>query len=189
NNKIILCVDYFSNRKEGQCHTYSYPYEAKCYESITNNFPGGLFKCVRKVSLYDERPFEYEFFLKIAKSFPFMRKLTVNNDKPQKNKFDEQSKDDNRHLSIIEYPHLTYLDLNYAHEDYVEQFLLDTKTCLPTTFKLEVDYESIDQVTHNFTRDATRINCAKLLFLYIPSEIPIWQQLKDYFPLTIIRSF
>ncbi|CAF0961028.1 unnamed protein product [Rotaria sordida] len=99
NNKIISCIDYFQNRKEGQCHIYSYPYQAKYYESITNNFPDGLFRYVREDSLYDEHPFEHEFFLKIAKSFPFMERLTVNNDKPQKNKFDEQSKDDNRHLS------------------------------------------------------------------------------------------
>ncbi|CAF4869076.1 unnamed protein product, partial [Rotaria sp. Silwood1] len=26
----------------------------------------GLFKCVHKVSLYDEHPFEHEFFLQIA---------------------------------------------------------------------------------------------------------------------------
>ncbi|CAF4595661.1 unnamed protein product, partial [Rotaria magnacalcarata] len=72
NNKIISCVDYFPDRKEGQCHIYSYPYPAKYYEYITNNFPDGLFKYVREVSLYDERPFEHEFFIKIAKSFPFM---------------------------------------------------------------------------------------------------------------------
>jgi hypothetical protein len=57
-----------------QCHIYSYPYEWKCYKNITNNFPGGLFKCVYEVSLFDERPFEHEFFLQIAQSFPFMKK-------------------------------------------------------------------------------------------------------------------
>ncbi|CAF3798493.1 unnamed protein product, partial [Rotaria sordida] len=107
NNKIISCIDYFPDRKEGQCHIYSYPYQAKYYEYITNNFPDGLFKYVREVSLYDEHPFEHEFFVKIAKSFPFMEQLTVNNEKPQKNKFDEQSKDDNRHLSVIQYPYLS----------------------------------------------------------------------------------
>ncbi|CAF1524954.1 unnamed protein product [Rotaria sordida] len=101
NNKIISCVDYFQSRKEGDCHIYLYPYQAKHYEFITNNFLDGLFKYVREVSLYDERPFEHEFFLKIAKSFPLMERLTVNNDKPQKNQFDELSKDDNRHLSVI----------------------------------------------------------------------------------------
>ncbi len=176
-NKVISCVDYFSHRKQGQCHMYSYPYQATWYQSITNHFPGGLFKCVRKVSLYDEHPFEHEFFLKIKKSFPFMSKLTVNNDKPQKNKFD-----DNRHLSIIEYSYLTHLDLSLAHQDYVEQFLLDTKTWFPRRLKLEVDYQSINKVTLNFTRNQTRINCTNFIYLDVPSQIPITQQLKDYFP-------
>jgi len=187
-DKVISCVDYFSDCKRGQCHIYSYPYQAKRYESITNNFPDGLFKSVRQVSLYDERPFEHEFFVKIAKSFPFMEKLTIYNKKTQKNKLHEQSKDDNRHLSIIQYPYLTYLNLNDVHDNYVEQFLLDTKTCLSRELELEVDYEPVERVTHNFTRDATRINCSKLIYFCVPSEIPIQQQLKDYFPHTKIHS-
>ncbi|CAF5154118.1 unnamed protein product, partial [Rotaria magnacalcarata] len=101
---------------------------------------------------------------------------------------EEQSKADNRHLSIIQYLYLTHRDLNYAHEDYVEQFLLAAKTYLPARLELEVNYQSIDKVTHNFTRDATRISCAKLLSLYVPSEIPIRQQLIDYFPHARIYS-
>jgi hypothetical protein len=34
----------------------------------TNNFQGGLFTNVTEVSLYDEHPFECEFFLRIAQS-------------------------------------------------------------------------------------------------------------------------
>ncbi|CAF1157902.1 unnamed protein product [Rotaria magnacalcarata] len=97
NNKIISRVDYFQNSKHGQCHIYSYPYRAKTYEYITNNFPDGLFKYVREVSLNDNRPFEHEFFVKIAKSFPFMEELTIYNRTPQKNKSYEQSKYDNQH--------------------------------------------------------------------------------------------
>ncbi|CAF1013573.1 unnamed protein product [Rotaria sp. Silwood1] len=52
-NKIISCVVYFKKRQYG------------------------LFKYVHKVSLYDEHPFEHEFFLQIAQSFPFMKKLTI----------------------------------------------------------------------------------------------------------------
>jgi hypothetical protein len=104
--------------------------------------------------------------VKIAKSFPFLEKLTIYNKKAEKNKLHEQSKDDNRPLSIIQYPYLTKLDLNDVHDDYVEQFLLDTKTCLSRKLELDVDYEPVDRVTHNFTRDATRINCAKLLYFF-----------------------
>ncbi|CAF5026319.1 unnamed protein product, partial [Rotaria sp. Silwood1] len=188
NNKIISCIDYFPDRKQGQCHIYSYPYQAKYYEYITNNFPDGLFKYVREVSLYDERPFEHEFFVKIAKSFPFMEQLTVYNDKPQKNKFDEQSKDDNRHLSVIQYPYLRVVDLFHAHDDYAEQFLLDIKTCLTTKLNLQVYFSTLDRVTNNFTRDTTRINCAKLLDVQLPRNISISKQLKDYFPDTKIYS-
>jgi hypothetical protein len=64
--KIISRVDYFPEGNEGRCHIYSYPFPMKYYENITNNFPDGLYPYVRKVSLYDEHPFEHEFFIRIA---------------------------------------------------------------------------------------------------------------------------
>ncbi|CAF2853570.1 unnamed protein product [Rotaria sp. Silwood2] len=85
-NQVISCVDCFPKNLYSQCHIYSYPYKSTYYHGITNNFPGGLFQCVNIVSLFDERPFEHEFFLRIVQSFPFMKKLTVINDKAQKNK-------------------------------------------------------------------------------------------------------
>ncbi|CAF3316291.1 unnamed protein product [Rotaria sp. Silwood2] len=56
------------------------------YEDVTNNFPGGLYPYVRLVSLYDERPFEHDFFIRICQSFPFMKKLSINNVHAQKQK-------------------------------------------------------------------------------------------------------
>ncbi|CAF4009601.1 unnamed protein product [Rotaria sp. Silwood1] len=56
------------------------------YDNITNNFSGGLFKYVRRVSLFDDRPFEHEFFIRIAQAFPFLKQLTVNNLTPQNRK-------------------------------------------------------------------------------------------------------
>ncbi|CAF3969789.1 unnamed protein product, partial [Rotaria sp. Silwood1] len=79
----------------------SYPDRMNYCDHISNNFPGGLFKNVHTVSLFDERPFEYEFFLQIAQSFPFMKELTVTNEKPQKNKLYRKSENDNQDLSII----------------------------------------------------------------------------------------
>ncbi|CAF4677623.1 unnamed protein product [Rotaria sp. Silwood1] len=66
NNKIITCVDYFPKQYSGQCRIYSYPYTMNYYRKITNNCPGGLFKYVCEVSLFDESPFKHEFFLRIA---------------------------------------------------------------------------------------------------------------------------
>ena len=157
----------------------------KCYDNISNNFPGGLFIYVHTVSLYDEYPFEREFFLQIAQSFPLMEKLTVINAKPQKNKLYRKSNNDNQDLSIIKYPHLTSLNLFRAHDDYVEQFLADTEMCLRY---LLVDYEAMKKVTENFTRNTTRINCTKLRSIYLLGADKITKHIKDYFPQTKIST-
>ena len=84
--KILSSVDYFPDSNSGECYVCSYPLTMTCYERITNNFSGQLFQSVFEVTLSDERSFEHEFFLRIAQSFPFMRKLTVINEKPQNDK-------------------------------------------------------------------------------------------------------
>ena len=178
NNQIICCVDYARNKQHGQCHIYTYPYKLIYYRYITNNFPGGLFHCVRLILLWDEYPFEHEFLLRISQSFPFVKNLNLRNSKPQNNKLCIESSKDN---PIIKYPHLTDLVLNLVHNDYIEQFLTDTKVCLPNTVELVVYFEKLKTVTHNFTRDTTRINCAKLKFLCLIMD-PIPQVVKDYFP-------
>jgi hypothetical protein len=182
NDKIISCLDYFPRKGEGQCHIYSYPYGLKFYKNVTNNFPGGFFQCVHELSLFDERPFEHEFFLRISQSFPFIKKLNLTNHMPQNDKQCRKSKNANQDLSIIEYPHLIQLDLTKAHEDYVEQFLMDNKMCLPNNVHLFIDYGSLQRVTHNFTKDTTRINCAKLGYIYFSNKSTFPRHLKDYFP-------
>jgi hypothetical protein len=181
-NQVISCVDYFSDAEKGECHIYSYPYQLKFYRKITNNFPGGLFKCVHDVSLFDEHPFEHEFFLQIAQSFPLMERLTINNKYPQNKK----SKNDNQNLSIIKYPHFTDLDLTHAHDDYAEQFLCHTKMCLPNHFTLSINYCQLKRITWKFTRDATRVNCSKLECMYLWSfrRLTLPECFNAYFPHT-----
>ena len=87
-----------------------------------------------------------EFFIRIAESFPFVKHLSVSNDKPQKNKLPN----DNEEFPVIEYPHLIYLILTSAHDDYIEQFLIDRKMCLPKNVSLFVNYQSLQRVTDNF---------------------------------------
>ncbi|UJR13265.1 hypothetical protein I4U23_000285 [Adineta vaga] len=174
-NPIISCVDFFE-QNEGYCHIYSYPYRLDYYDKISNNFPGGLFKYVYTVSLYDEYPFEYEFFLKIAQSFPFMKKLSIDNRKAQKNKFNN----DNQDLSI-KYTHLVELDLLQAHDDYIRLFLFDPNVSLPINVHLSVDYDAIKRVTENFTR----MNCKKFQSLYIDAK-EITQYIRGYFSQTTI---
>ncbi|CAF1262603.1 unnamed protein product [Rotaria sordida] len=165
-----------------RCHIYSYPYELKYYKYITNNFPGGIFERVRTVSLFDERPFEHEFFFQIAQSFPFLEKLTLINQKRQNNKQFRKSKNQNQDSAIIEYPYLVELELSEAHKDYHEQFLFDTKTCLPNNVCVGMDYRLVKKVTRNFRRNTTRSNCAKMSFVGFRNKSTFPEHLKDYFP-------
>lgn len=91
-----------------------------------------------------------------------MEQLTVTNQKPQRMKSWRNSLDDHEELSIIQYPHLINLLLNEAHKDYIEEFLDDTRTCLPNGIRLRLTYNSLRRVTHNFTRESTRANCRKV---------------------------
>ncbi|CAF4320104.1 unnamed protein product, partial [Rotaria sordida] len=111
----------------------------------TNNFPGGLYPYVRVVTLYDEQPFEHEFFIRISQSFPFMEKLTVVNRHARNHKQSYKSMNDNQNLSIAKYYHLTDLAIRQVHDDYVEEFLCDTKTFLCNNILLFIDYKSLQR--------------------------------------------
>ncbi|CAF4749722.1 unnamed protein product [Rotaria sp. Silwood2] len=157
------------------------------YRDITNNFPGGLFQYVRVVSLFDEHPFEHEFFLRIEKSFPFTERLCLENHKSQNRKQSYESNHNNRNLSVIEYSFLSELYIIDVHDDYIEQFLFDSKTYLQNNVLLYIRYESLQRVTHNFTRDVTRINCAKISKLTLCGETTCPNSsLQEYFPYTEI---
>lgn len=173
NDQVVSCIDYFPGEDQGQCHIYSYPYVLPTYERITNNFPGGLFPFVRKISLFDEKPFEHEFFVRIQKSFPLLKDLAVVNREAQRN--------DQRDLELIHFPHLTRLWLNQVHDDYIEQFLLDTKTALPFNLELLVIYKIIERVTHGFKRTETRINCGKVKCVYDDGKRHLSKDFRRYF--------
>ncbi|CAF2813218.1 unnamed protein product [Rotaria sp. Silwood2] len=200
NKQIIYWTDYFPEVKKSYCHIYSYPYQLKYYNKITNNFPGGIFINVRKVSLYDERPFEHEFFLRTQKLFPFMKELTIRNKQRQINKQFRKSNNKNQDLSIIKYPYLKQLDLIQTCIDYYEQFLFDTKMDLAFGVRVYMKYGLVKEVTYNFTRNRTRNNCAKINYVNLSTgmqyagysdnfstgkqQIP--EYIKDYFSHTQI---
>jgi hypothetical protein len=174
--QVISRVDYFPKAGYGQCHIYSCPYTLTHYDNITNNFPGGLFNTVQEIELFDERPFEHEFFIKISQAFPFLKELTINNAERQK------SNNENRNFSIIKYSHLTKLRLLRVHDDYAEQFLLDTKTCLLNYIHLSICYDQLQRVTQNFTRNTTRNNCSKVKNLRLCGLSQLPKQYNTYFP-------
>ena len=185
NNPIISSVDYFQEKQISLCLVYTYPYQLR-YHSVTNRFPGGLFQCVREMLLSDEHPFEDEFFVRIQKSFPYLTRLSVRNFKAQQLKnCRNRSSNNDQELPIIEYPHLTYLSLNLAHDDYIELFLDETRMCLSNNLHLDLDYKSMKRITHSFTRDATRTNCAKLKSVGLDIRW-ISKYVRNYFPHAII---
>ncbi|CAF1284693.1 unnamed protein product [Rotaria sordida] len=157
------------------CHIYSYPYRLIYYNYVTNNIRGELFKHVCKISLVDERPFEYKFFLQIPKSLSFVSELPIYNWESQKN--------GKQQCSIIEYPHLTKLALVQNHENYLEQFLNNSKMYLSNNIYLLENYDCLQRVTDNFTSDAKRMNYAKIKYLNLDIQPELSLDLiKDYFP-------
>ena len=180
-NPIVSYVDYFPEARRCQCHIYSYPSLVEYYDEITNKFPGGLFTNVRHVSLYDEHPFEHEFFVRIQKSFPFMERLRVFNHKPQNSKQSYQS-NNIQSLDIIKYSFVNELDLDNVHDDYIEQFLCYTKTDFQNDLVLYVKYDSLERVTRNFTTEITRRNCGKIKKLHFSGRAKYSNSLQEYFP-------
>ncbi|CAF1119644.1 unnamed protein product [Adineta steineri] len=184
---IISYVDYFLEQKKSQCHVFSYPSEMPYYVGITNNFPGGLYQYVRFISLYDEYSFEHEFFIKISQSFPFMEKLSLINYQSQKHTQSYKSINDNYDSTIVKYNYLITLHIGEVHDDYIEEFLSNTKTYFHNNIRIYIKYKSLERVTHNFTRDVLRINCAKISEIFFYGEKSYSRSLRDYFPCAIIH--
>jgi hypothetical protein len=163
-----------SHRILGQCHVYSLPSLIDYLQPISHSFPGGLFPNVTVIWLRDEyNSFEHDLFLKISKSFSLLRRLRISNRFEQKQESKEVS-------SIIEFSHLIELCCGRAHMNYVEQFLSDLNTYLPSLIRLYVQYEHLLTVTENFTRNATRINCARLKSIRFGDELTMVHS-KDFY--------
>ncbi|CAF1132867.1 unnamed protein product [Adineta steineri] len=121
-------------------------------------------------------PEQLKYYGTLTNNFP------GENSKPQNNKLCRESQNGIQDFAIINYPYLTTLTLYGAHDDYIEEFLVDTKICLPNNLlHINIYYEQLKRVTHNFTRDATRNNCAKLNSLFLNGRrYP--KHAKNYFP-------
>lgn len=140
---IVSYVNYRPSYKTAQCHIYTLPFPSNVFRNIANNFPGGTYPLVREVLLLDDKPFEYEFFIRL-------QKLAINNSEAQMDK--------RQHSEIIEYPHLIVLNLFYAHYDYIELFLLHTKVCLRNKVYVGDIQPRLAMVTRNCTRKNTKCN-------------------------------
>ena len=86
-----------------------------------------------------------------------------------------------RSYPVIEYLHLTSLDVTRCHEDYLDQFLNETKAYIPCLTKLSVSASELKKVTKDFTKETTRRNCANLKELLIDPMIDLTEH-SHYFP-------
>ncbi|CAF4070429.1 unnamed protein product [Rotaria sordida] len=156
------------------CHVYSLPFTFTHLYKITTHFPFIVFDTVTHLSVYDIVPFKHEFFMRINQAFPLLKCFTVENDGMQYWNYN-----DNPSHSIIEFTHLTSLEITCAHMYYFEQFLAKTNTLLT---RLKVKYNYLKTVTINFTREATRLNCSKVKQLIVEDSTVFSNDIYQYFP-------
>ncbi|CAF4856409.1 unnamed protein product [Rotaria sp. Silwood1] len=179
--QVACMVDYFEPY-EMICRVFSLPFKFHLLESIGNNIPNIVFNSVTYLKLWDIDPFKYEFFVRLARAFPFLKNLSIRNIIPpflDKN-YHLRDKD---WLSIIEYPHLISLDMERANSYYLENFLNETKTYSPHLTELKVTYYALEIVTNNFTRNETRRNCAEVRQLIAEGPMVYSKDVYCYFPL------
>ena len=179
--EIKSYINHFQNRNEYQCHVYTYPSQMSFYHYLSNQFPGGYYPYVSIVSLYDEYPFEHQFFLQLVQSFPFIEKLVLSNNQSQQCKHSCQSKNANYHFSVVKYAHVIELHLNSINDDYIEEFLCDTKTSFRNNIRLHIPVNALSRVTKHFTRNDTRKNCAKVDSLFSWTDWTPSKSFEEYF--------
>jgi hypothetical protein len=157
-------------------HVFTLPFEFNELMFIGNIFPNIVFSYVISLWVRDVVPFEHEFFVRIAQAFPLLKELHVYN-------IESKSSDDIESYPIVEYPHLTSLNMMSADMSYIEQFLNETKTHLPCLTKLRILYENLRIITNNFTKEATRRNCANVTRLITGRQFAGSKDFYIYFPL------
>ncbi|CAF3049186.1 unnamed protein product [Rotaria sp. Silwood2] len=166
------------------CHVFSLPFMFDYLGYIGNTFPSIIFSHIKRLTVSDGVAFEHEFFNRIAWSFPLLEYLCVINFMSPSQISKQFNSNDNQLNSIVIYPHLIWLCIESSHIDYVEQFLNETKTHLPSLTKLTIFYGHLYVVTENFTRYITRRNCMKVNELDVENDkIERSKDFNAYFPL------
>ena len=160
------------------CHVFSIPYAFDFLHMFGKNFGKMIFTNVTRLALLEYAPLEYEFFFRLAQSFPFLRTLRIVNWESDRLRL----QDDIQSNSFVEYPYLRRLDVSRAHIIYIEQLLHYSTTHLPRLTELQIKYDCLKIVTNDFTRDTTRMNCCKIKILECSQTIEHSDEFTRYFP-------
>ncbi|CAF1364346.1 unnamed protein product [Adineta steineri] len=121
-------------------HIFMAPFEFAELHFIENIFPNIVFNYVIKLLVCDRVSFEHEFFQRISKAFPLLQIFYVTNFMLQLHNTERSSNNTQSH-EIVEFRHLTSLNISRTDITYTEQFLNETKMHLPTLSELTVKYE------------------------------------------------
>lgn len=87
----------------------------------------------------DEHPFENDLFRILSRDMLFLEEK-------------------NHSSTILTFPHLKRLDVQYAHHDYVELFVLKTNCYLPRLSILRIRDQSIRKLQDRFNNDSSYFN-------------------------------
>ncbi|CAF0889923.1 unnamed protein product [Rotaria sordida] len=180
--QIASLIDYDSC-KNSICRVFSLPFKFARLTNITNNIPNIVFNSVTHLKLRDKYPFKYEFFIRLARGFPFLKSLSIDTILAPNWRVNEYHLQHIDWCSIVELPHLISLDIDSANIYYAEHFLNETKAHLPCLTELKIRYENLEMVTENFTRNETRRNCTKVNRLIVKDFIVYPKDVYYYFPL------
>jgi hypothetical protein len=165
----------------GVYHIFTLPFQFEELGFIGSIFPNIVFNYVIRLWVRDRIPFGHEFFLRLAQAVPLLENLHVTS-LCTKSYDAKKSSDDVQSYQIVEYPHLTSLDILRTDTHYIEQFIDESKTYLPCLTELTVLYEKLRIITNNFTRESTRHNCANVKRLIFRREIVGSKDFHTYFP-------
>jgi hypothetical protein len=181
----VKCYTDYTKFSKGQCHIYSLPFTMERIDTHSRKFPGGLFMTVRHLVAHDSyRPFEYDFFVRISQAFPLLNKLKIVNPNDQETRLTHQQDEHEEISSIIEFSHLTILDVSNCDMDYAKQLLFDSEARLPCLNTLHIKYIFLEIITKNFTNNAARANCSKLQHIISDAPpMPHPENFYIYFPL------
>jgi hypothetical protein len=173
----------YIHRDLAACTIFSIPFEFDYLQDLGNIFPDIVFSYVTYLYVKDIIPFEHEFFIRIARSFPLLKYLSIfNEERPALHNVRPFSSDNCQLYSTIEYPHLNKLDVTFRHSAYVEQFLNETKTKIPCLTELGVIVSHLKFVTNDFKREETRRNCVKVKKLATIGPLACSLDFYLYFP-------
>ena len=161
-------------------HAFTLPFQFTRLTHIGRQFPENRFQHV--VDLWiDDVEFDHELLLRVARCFPALQGLLVREHLSvvRCTLADPQTI---RHQQIAQFPHLKTLHVLMAGVQCIEQFLNENITHLPQLAKLTVMDHHLRIVTHDFTRQDTRRNCARVTELESCGSTAASKDYHDYFP-------